>query len=348
MKPFDLFSTNHNDFHTMMDIAGVPIYVNGVPRRAFISNTRYLKEQNDKYISTDFEFKRGDIIYYDNRYWMVITQVGTPRHESYKGMIRQLEHDIIFNLYDVENRPSKYLLKVPSIVSQTSDFVAEYSRTTQFITITSEIHVIVQDNEKTRRIVELVNNGGRIIFGYRAYDIIGVSSTQKGVLDFTCTVSTFQEGDDRENNIPKPVPSDIEQYLDTSMYEIEGKDEEPSFNLPTGDELTEVDLAYYTTGGTLGWRREKKYMDFDGFMGYRLVVKSSTMFSTITVLDVVVEDTSDIPSYEIGTDSDLDKGYGWEVEISSIFTDGTVTVELAPITFSDYEIKQLPTTPPIW
>ena len=347
MKPFDLFSTNHNDFHTMMDIAGVPIYVNGVPRRAFISNTRYLKEQNDKYISTDFEFKRGDIIYYDNRYWMVITQVGTPRHESYKGMIRQLEHDIIFNLYNVEDRPSKYLLKVPSIVSQTSDFVAEYSRTTQFITITSEIHVIVQDNEKTRRIIELVNNGGRIIFGHRAYDIIGVSSTQKGVLDFTCAVSTFQEGDDRENSIPKPVPSNIEQYLDTSMYEIKDKDEEPSFNLPTGDELTEVDLAYYTTDGILGWHREKKYMDFDGFMGYRVVVYSSTIFTKTTVLDVIVEDISSIPSYEIGTDSDLDRGYGWEVEISSIFTDGTVTVELAPITFSDYEIKQLPSEPPI-
>lgn len=349
MKPFDLFSTNHNDFHTMMDIAGVPIYVNGVPKRAFISNTRYLKEQNDKYISTVFEFKRGDIIYYDNRYWMVITQVGTPRHESYKGMIRQLEHDIIFNLYDVENRPSKYLLKVPSIVSQTSDFVAEYSRTTQFITITSEIHVIVQDNEKTRRIIELVNNGGRIIFGHRAYDIIGVSSAQKGVLDFTCAVSTFQAGDDRENSIPAPVPSNIEQYLDTSMYEIEGKDEEePPFDLPTGDELTEVDLAYYTTDGILGWHREKKYMDFYGFMGYRLVVKSATMFTEKTVLDVIVEDTSDIASYEIGTDSDLDRGYGWKVEISSIFTDGNVTVELAPITFSDYEIKELPTTPPIW
>src|SRR5690606_7375463 len=149
------------------------------------------------------------------------------------------------------------------------------------------------------------------------------------------------------NSIPKPVPSNIEQYLDTSMYEIGGKDEEPSFNLPTGDELTEVDLAYYTTDGILGWHREKKYMDFDGFMGYRVVVYSSTIFTKTTVLDVIVEDISSIPSYKIGTDSDLDRGYGWEVEISSIFTDGNVTVELAPITFSDYEIKQLPTTPPI-
>lgn len=348
MKPFNLFGINHNDFRTMMDIAGELIYVNGVPRRAFISNTRYLKESNDKYISTDFEFKRGDIIYYDNRYWMVITQVGTPRHESYKGMIRQLEHDIIFNLYDVQDRPSKYLLKVPSIVSQTSDFVAEYSRTTEFITITSEIHVIVQDNEKTRRIVELVNKDyGRILFGYRAYDIIGVSSTQKGVLDFTCSVSTFQNGDDRENNIPKPVPSDIEQYLDTSMYEIEGKGEgggqEPEFTLPTGEETTDISLLWYGDG-TLEWRGETQTNDFDGFVGYHVVVKSHTMFTSSVVFDEVVKS----PSANIGTNDDLDRGYGWEVEISSVFSDGTVTVELKPLTFSDYEIKQLPTEPPIW
>lgn len=65
MEKFNIFSRMDNDFKNMLDIAGEVIYHNGKKKIALISNTRYLKEFNDKYISTDFNMKRGDYIYYD-------------------------------------------------------------------------------------------------------------------------------------------------------------------------------------------------------------------------------------------------------------------------------------------
>ncbi|MED5103412.1 hypothetical protein P9858_25160 [Niallia circulans] len=330
MNPFNLFDINRNDFNFMMDMNGKLIFVNGEPKRALISNTRNLKDYNDKYISTDYNMSRGDIVFYDSMYWMLTTQVGTPRYESYKALMRQAEHDIIFNLSFVSSPPQKYLLKCPAIVQQSSDFGAEYSRSTETITVYSEIHVFVQDNAKTRNIIELANDAdGRIVFGRRSFEITGVSTANKGVLDITCTLTTKAPTDDYDNSIYNP-PANFEQYIDDSMYQLQdgsgggsGTLQLPDASVVTNVGTINVTLAFNSYDVT--WDIEANKDNYLGFAGYRVRVYTKMIFGEGSMLEeqTVVTEYANIGQHQGGDN-------GLSVTIESIFTDGTTTVYTQP------------------
>ncbi|MGN4460463.1 MucBP domain-containing protein [Bacillus cereus group sp. MYBK77-1] len=222
MDKFNIFKTQYNAFNDMMSLAGQEVYVNGEKKHGIITNTD-TTEFNDKYLSTDFVMMRGDYIYYDNMYWMIWNQVTVPRTESYKGIMRQAEHDVIFNLY-YAGVTSKYLLKCPAIIQRTSDYTQHYQSTVSMITVDSEIHVFVRDTPSTRRIIELVGKGdGEIVLGERNYDIIGVSIEKKGYLNITCRLSNRSSATDYVNNIywstSGSKPADWENQIDNTFYQ---------------------------------------------------------------------------------------------------------------------------------
>lgn len=330
MNQFNLFETNKRDFRILLNINGSYIYVNGEPKRGLITNTRYVNEFNDKYISTNNLISRGDIVYHDSIYWIIMTQVGTPRYESYKALMRQAEHDIIFNLSYASNPQPKYLLKCPAIVQQTSDFNMEYSRSVETITVNSEIHVFVQDNEKTRKIIELANKtNGRIVFGRRSFEITGVSTANKGVLDITCTLTTKTEKDDYDNGIFNP-PSNFEDYIDNSMYQLHDGSESgsgdlqlPDVSMSTNVGLINVENSFMSFNVT--WDVEDTKNKYLGFAGYRVRVYRETMFGEGAMLEeqIVTTEYTNIAEYEKGEN-------GLSVTIESIFSDGIKSVFLKP------------------
>ena len=330
MNPYNLFKTNKDDFQFLLDINSSYIYVNGEPKRGLVTNTRYIKEFNDKYISTNYNMSRGDIVYYESLYWIIMTQVGVPRYESYKALMRQAEHDIIFNLSYTSNPQTKYLLKCPAIIQQTSDFNMEYSRTVETITVNSEIHVFIQDNVKTRKVIELTNSiNGRIVFGRRSYEITGVSTANKGVLDITCTLTTKIPTDDYDNGIFNP-PSNFEDYIDNSMYQLHDGSESGSGDLQLPDEsmstnvgLINVENSFMSFNVT--WDVEDTKNKYLGFAGYRVRVYRETMFGEGAMLEeqIVTTEYVNIPEYEKGES-------GLSITIESVFSDNVTTIYLKP------------------
>ncbi|OFD65478.1 hypothetical protein BWGOE4_12390 [Bacillus mycoides] len=222
MDKFNIFKTQYNAFNDMISLAGQEVYVNGEKKHGIITNTD-TTEFNDKYLSTDFVMMRGDYIYYDNMYWMIWNQVTVPRAENYKGIMRQAEQDIIFNLY-YAGVTSKYLLKCPAIIQRTSDYTQHYQSTVSMITLDSEIHVFVRDTPSTRRIIELGGKSdGEIVLGERNYDIIGVSIEKKGYLNITCRLGIRNDKSDYVNNIywssGTSKPSDWASQIDDTFYQ---------------------------------------------------------------------------------------------------------------------------------
>lgn len=133
-------------------------------KNAVITNTD-TREYNDKYISSDFVMSRGDYIFYDNMFWILWNQVNVKRAENYKAVMRQCEHNIIFNLYYV-GVTGKYLLKCPAFIQRTSDYTNYWVSTVETLSQSSEVHVFVRDTAETRKIMDLAGKGdGQIIVG---------------------------------------------------------------------------------------------------------------------------------------------------------------------------------------
>ncbi|MBT2667339.1 hypothetical protein J7J00_17825 [Bacillus sp. ISL-4] len=272
MEQFNIFQIPNNDFKNMMNLNGAEVFVNGSRKYALISNNSAVKEFNDKYISTDFNMNRGDIVFYDSKYWMLTTQVGTPRYESYKANMRMIEHEVFFNLSSMNTPPDDFILKTPAIVQQTTDFGLEYTRTAEIISVHSEIHVFVQDNAKTRNLLKISNtSSGSIIFGDRVYKIIGVSTVNKGVLDVTCNFDGKANVTDRESGVYQ-TPANLEDVTDTTMFGLERDfvlNEYQSQVTPLTHTITNAS-ANANGSIVLTWKAEANRNEYVGFEGYEV------------------------------------------------------------------------------
>ncbi|MFB7304642.1 cell surface protein [Heyndrickxia sporothermodurans] len=292
MEMFNIFQSPKHDFQTMITINGEEIFVNGKKKYGIITNPD-IKEFNDKYISTDFKTQRGDYIYYDDMYWMVWNQVSVPRAESYKGIMRQIEHDVVFNLYYV-NETSKYLLKCPAIISRTSDYTQRYDKITNIFEVDSEIHVFVKDTSRTRKIIDLVGKSyGQIVLGQRNYEITGVSIEKKGYLDITCNLGIRNNESDYVNNIywktGETIPSDWAEQIDTTFYNREGVSNLPG--VPNGYQsnvtitTSKTDVKDGINGTiTATWTDEANRNSYKDFQGYKLrLLQSGTEIAMVNV-----------------------------------------------------------------
>lgn len=326
MDKFNIFKTQYNDFNNMLSLAGEEVFVNGEQNHGIITNTD-TTEFNDKYLSTDFAMMRGDYIYYDSMYWMIWNQVTVPRTESYKGIIRQCEHNVIFNLYYADVT-SKYLLKCPAIIQRTSDYTTHYQSTVSMVTVDSEIHVFVRDTPSTRRIIKVVGRGdGQIVLGERNYDIIGVSIEKKGYLNITCRLGNRNSTSDYVNNIywssSTTKPSDWASQIDYTFYQRGSIPPEPkgtitvkhvnesNVEITPSDSLTgNVGLTYTTSAKTI-----------DGYTLKTTPQNATGTYITgnIDVVYVYKENVSPPANLPTGTES---------TEVTALYYDNTYTGNL--------------------
>ncbi|MCJ7986955.1 hypothetical protein MUB16_28440 [Priestia sp. OVL9] len=278
MDMINIFNAPKNAFNDMLYVNGQEIYLNGKKKFALITNPE-IKEFNDKYVSTDYQLMRGDYIYYNSMYWMIWNQVTVPRAKSFKGIMRQAEHDVVFNLFYTDVT-SKYLLKVPAVIQRTSDYTL---RTDEMMTLVdSEIHVFVKDTTSTRKINGLVGiPNGQIVIGEHNYDIVGVSYAKKGYLDITCRMGTRNPSTDYPNNIywGEGKPADWADNYDLSFYEREGVSTLPIVpdNYQTSLTVSATSTAHSSeTAGTViaTWTAEANKQTYANFNGYRILLLS--------------------------------------------------------------------------
>lgn len=314
MPTINLFDQKRvtNDFSIILELSGQEIYRNGQPERAVITNGSYMKSYEEKNLSTIIQIQKGDLINYDNRFWYVTSQ-SQHRRECWKAFMRPIEHDIIFNLSSTTRKPSKFLLKMPAIVSQTSDYNMRSSKTSLITTVDSEIHLFVQHNDATECILELLNH--RIIFGKRAWKIAGISTVEKGFLDITCELVPSQSTDNLEVGV-SDCPPDWEKYIDSSIYELNDDAQKPQLP-PKGS--TSIEKISFVDG-VLTWTEDLMKSEFsDSFVGYK-----------VTPYGKKEEWGYDEPILTAGTPFEVSEECceiaGLPVDIQTIFDDGVERV----------------------
>lgn len=92
---FDLTGTK--DYEYLLSAIGTDVLINGDTVRVLMTNTNLEQNYDDKRISSLQSFSRGDIIDYDGKRWMVISEEASRRYNKWKGIMRHLAHRIIIN-----------------------------------------------------------------------------------------------------------------------------------------------------------------------------------------------------------------------------------------------------------
>ncbi|MNW31433.1 Bacterial Ig-like domain (group 2) [compost metagenome] len=96
----NLFNVDDDsNFKYMLESVGRSITVNDSPTemKAIITNTSLNTNYDDRKISLLERLNRGDMIEYNGNRYMVISEVNDKRYSHYKGIMRHLPHEIIFN-----------------------------------------------------------------------------------------------------------------------------------------------------------------------------------------------------------------------------------------------------------
>ncbi|GAB7386173.1 hypothetical protein BSNK01_00080 [Bacillaceae bacterium] len=201
---FDL--SNTDDFQYMLDMMGKDVLVNGNLVRALVTNTDLNRNYDDKKISTLTEIKRGDLIEYDGKKWLIISEVNGKRYNKYKGIMRRCNYDVTFKTgetqtivgYDPMGRPIYATVEehqtFPTIIdSKTFDI-----QTGQVINMAEgKILVTLQENPESLKIAL----DTRFIKMGNAWKIVGKDRTKKGLIVLTAEIGLFSQYDDLENEI---------------------------------------------------------------------------------------------------------------------------------------------------
>ena len=173
---FNHFSMNDDkDFLYLLDNIGTDITINGIPKRAVITNTSFSNSSShdDKNISTLENIKQGDRIEYNDLYWLIVSEVNGKRYNKYKGVMRACNHIIGFEING--NPVCIPVIAYGSAIGITSN---------KYLTVPQdEIILTMQDNDITRQIK--INDD--FAKWNKAYEIIGIDSTETGLLNLHCS-----------------------------------------------------------------------------------------------------------------------------------------------------------------
>jgi hypothetical protein len=133
----NLFSPNENDFNYILANAGRDILINGIPTRALITNTSLNESNDNKKITTLTNIERGFLIDYDNKKWLIISEVNGKRYGKYKGIMQRCNNTMTLNIAGI-------LYDLPCIVTDRVGLSIDY---TQYLaTLDTEIYIMVANN----------------------------------------------------------------------------------------------------------------------------------------------------------------------------------------------------------
>ncbi|WP_425446672.1 hypothetical protein [Dethiothermospora halolimnae] len=184
---------------------GEDILFKGQNKKAIISDAKNkINFYDDKFIRTDFEIKTGNVITYQDRKWLIISEVDKNK-KSYKARMRKSNFDINFIINnDVKN--------INSIIENLK-FTLDDSNAIPLDDY--DIRVIMGDSEVT----ENIDVNDRFIKMGKAWKVVGIDKTKKGLLILECNKDSFVSGDDKENEIANA--DSLKPPIPTTDYSIE-------------------------------------------------------------------------------------------------------------------------------
>jgi len=185
----NIFDFPQNDYLYLLSIAGDDIYINNdtMPKKALINNLPVNRQADIRTISTTSEIKRGDLINWDNEYWLIISEIGQKRYSYYKGIIQKCNYNIKFNF-------SGTIKQFPCI-ADSKIFDIE---TNQYLSIPAgKIVVTLPNNADT----DNITLGQRFISMKNAWKVSGIDRTKNGLLVLWCELDSIISSDDLVNEI---------------------------------------------------------------------------------------------------------------------------------------------------
>ncbi|WDF52328.1 Ig-like domain-containing protein [Paenibacillus sp. KACC 21273] len=179
---------NTTDFKFVLSQLGKLITVNGIERKALITNTQLEQNYDDKRLTTLDSFQRGDIIVYNSHKYIVISEENDKRYNKYKGIIRKLPFTITFN----KNCDYTYI----DAYIETITFGIDVG---EFLTLPSgSIHVHMKDDVHSQKIA--LND--RFIVNKKPFIVTGIDTYERvGICKITAKVDQISSSDDLFNNV---------------------------------------------------------------------------------------------------------------------------------------------------
>jgi hypothetical protein len=93
----NLFDNNNEDFAFLLDQMGSDILLNDNTIRALITNTNLEQNYDDRRISSLSPLNRGDIVLFEGKKYIIISEVNAKRYSKFKANMRHLPHSITIN-----------------------------------------------------------------------------------------------------------------------------------------------------------------------------------------------------------------------------------------------------------
>jgi len=237
----NIFDFPQNDYLYLLSMAGDDIYINNdtMPKKALINNLPVNRQADIRTIATKEEIKRGDLINWDNEYWLIISEIGHKRYTYYKGIIQRCNYNIKFNFQGtIKEFPATVDSKVFDV------------ETNQFFSVPAgKIIVTMQDNIDS----ENITIGQRFIKMKTAWEVSGIDRTKNGLLVLWCDLDRIDSSDDLENEIANA--GDYVYTLEITNGEIasiqEGSTLQLNVQVKLNDNIVEKEVIYSSDNSSI-------------------------------------------------------------------------------------------------
>ncbi|MDN4070850.1 Ig-like domain-containing protein [Paenibacillus vini] len=184
----NLFDNGTDDFAFLLEQMGKDITINDNPVKAVITNTNLEQNYDDRRITSLSPLSRGDIVFYNGKKFMVVSEVTEKRYTKFKGIMRFLPHRIIVN-------------------SESRFYTLDCYINTTDLGITSGKVLTLADGEivvncSNYSIDSGLKIGARFLLNGQAFKINGVDDFSKpGTVALTCVKDSILPTDDLINGI---------------------------------------------------------------------------------------------------------------------------------------------------
>lgn len=170
-----------------LDEFGETVLMGGEEKIALVRDVQdKMHYYDDKIIRTPFPIQTGDLVVYQNNKWLVISEVDRDK-KSYRARIRKVNYHINFVL-------NGDLYTFPIIIE---GFSAGLDEGRSIVLQDGKILVTMPVDEN----VKLINVDKRFITMGKAWKVVGLDRTRRGLIILHCDLTQFSNYDDRENEI---------------------------------------------------------------------------------------------------------------------------------------------------
>lgn len=243
----NLFGSNTDDFAFLLDQMGSNVTIRDNIVKVIITNTNLEQNYDDRRITSLSPLSRGDIVFYNGKKFMVVSEVTEKRYTKFKGIMRFLPHRIIVN-------------------SESRFYTLDCYINTTDLGITSGKVLTLADGEivvncSNYSIDSGLKIGARLLLNGQAWKVTGIDDFSKpGMVALTCTRDSILPTDDLVNGIADglgvsvKLTSGIFDVIIGSTYQLTwtSTNDAPVQFVSSNPDIATVDANGLVTGLTVG------------------------------------------------------------------------------------------------